>query len=74
MRGLQRVNEELVGPEDVAKAFCWVATEGWAISLRGIGSLYSTDYVRVGIHELWCRSGSLYSMSVLVTRVHNQKL
>ena len=74
VRGLQGVNEELVGPEDMTKAFCWVAIEGWAIFLHGIGSLHNTDYIRVRIHELRCRSGSLYSMSVLVNHVHNQKI
>ena len=55
----------------MAKAFFWVVIEVWSILLHGIGSLYSSDYVRVGIHELRYRSGSLYSMNMLVTRVHN---
>ena len=55
-------------------AFFWVAIEGWAISLEEIGSLHSSVYVCVGIHELRCRSGSLYNTSVFVTRVYKQKL
>ena len=42
--------------------------------LQGIDLLCNSHYGRVGIHELWCRGGSLYSMSVFVTHRYNQKL
>ena len=42
--------------------------------LQGIDLVYNSHYVRVEIHELQCRGGSLYSMSVFVTHVHNQRL
>ena len=42
--------------------------------LQGIDLLSNSQYVRVGIHKLRCRDGSLYSMSVFVTHIHNQKL
>ena len=42
--------------------------------LQGIDLLSNSHYVRVGIHELRCRGGSLYSMSVFVTHIHNERV
>ena len=52
MRDYREETNEPIGPEGMAKAFRWVAIKGYTILLHGIGSLYNSNYVLVGIHGL----------------------